>query len=425
MAISTSEILGIMRAYGIVPEESLRAVDLPAAQDTELPEIGDRPEREFPEIGEIEEGETVYSTSLSEVFREVEGPGAETFETDQPRIQEWRDEIEANIRADRDEQTIRAIRALRRPRSEPPEPHCAWYCPIHFFGYGWGIYIREQCILSIAKELSSFVDWKAVHASLPSILRQLLRSAFYVLFLHEQFHHKMESLGYRFLISTGSDHYRPYKARVYRRTYLSADCLEESLANADSYRRLNEPRYKGRVEDAIRDGLRFFLKESFHSQPPGYKESLYYLGEPAYRSALYKLQSQALEGVVSPTKTPPAHWSAAPSMITALTDITDEIYVVLPIGARPIFRITSIDPGYTASSREIESALTKHYGYVRVPGGKGSHVKLAKPQAETITLPGNRACVSPGVIKQILNIVGGLPLSKLKDFLNGNLSAVS
>ena len=102
--------------------------------------------------------------------------------------------------------------------------------------------------------------WRAVRASPSSIARQLLRSAFYVFFLHEQFHHKVESLGFRLLISTGSDRYRPYKAKVYRASYLTPDCLEETLANAESYRRLGEPRYTQRVDKPIRDGLRDFLR---------------------------------------------------------------------------------------------------------------------------------------------------------------------
>ena len=257
---------------------------------------------------------------------------------------------------------------------------------------------------------------------LPSIARQLLRSAFYVFFLHEQFHHKVESLGLRFLISTGSDRYRPYKARVYRPTYLTADCLEESLANAESYNRLTEERYKIRVEQAIRDGLRSFLKDSFSRQPPGCREGLNYLGL-LYREGLYKLQSQTLNGAVLPN-TPMRHWAVAPNVITALMDVTDDIYVVLPIGARPIFRPTSIDPGWTASTHDVVGALTKRYGYAVVSGGKGSHVKLSKPGSKPIIIPGNRAVLTPGVVKEVLSTFGKIPISKLKEFLEGKLTNV-
>jgi len=95
--------------------------------------------------------------------------------------------------------------------------------------------------------------------------------------------------------------------------------------------------------------------------------------------------------------------------------------VILPRGGSPIFRPTSVDPGATVSSHQLQRALMKHYGYRLVSGGKGSHVKLAKERAPTIILPGNRAVVSPGVVKQALNAIGGHPISKLPDFLEGKL----
>jgi predicted RNA binding protein YcfA (HicA-like mRNA interferase family) len=110
-------------------------------------------------------------------------------------------------------------------------------------------------------------------------------------------------------------------------------------------------------------------------------------------------------------------------MITALADITDEIYVVLPLGALPIFRPTSIDPGATVSTGALVGALTRHYGYEHVPGGKGSHVKLKKPGAQTIIIPGNRPVLSPGVVKHALEAIGGYPISKLPDLLQGRLRA--
>ena len=295
--------------------------------------------------------------------------------------------------------------------------------PIYFFGHGWGIYIRESCILSHAIDIARFVDWQAVKTlGIPpnEIGRQLLRSAFYVFYLHEQFHHKVESLGFRFLVATGTDRYRPYKTKVYRSTYLTIDCLEESLANAESYRRLAEPRYAQRHEKPFLDGLRSFQWVSFPLQPPGYAQGVNYLKEPQYRDGLHKLESQVLDGRVAPI-TPPAHWMIAPNVITALMDIADDIYVVLPLGARPIFRPTAIDPGATVTSHALEKALTKHYGYQLVSGGKGSHVKLAKQGAPTIVIPGNKPVVSPGVVKHALNAIGGYPISRLPDLLDGRL----
>ena len=392
MAISIPDILDVLAAHDIHPTED--DVDLPG-------------------IGEIGDNETVYATSIGEVFGGGDEPtsGPDILDTHDPRLREWQEEIEGIIEE----------RHQRRPiRPEAPEPHCAWYCPIHFFGHGAGIYIRESCILALTIDIASFVHWPSVCAPRWELTRHLLRSAFYAFFLHEQFHHKVESLGFRLLIATGTDRYRPYKRNVYRPTFLTPDCLEESLANAESYRRLGEERYVKRVDPAIRKGLRDYLETAIPMQPPGYREGVNYLSKARYRDGLFGLQSQILDGVIPPS-TPAGHWSVAPNMITSLADIADDIYVVLPQGARPIFRPTTIDPGATVSSRALEVALTKHCGYKPAQGGKGSHVKLKKPGAPTIVLPGNRHVLSPGVVKQALEAIGGYPISRLPELLDGRL----
>src|ERR1700733_1846305 len=122
--------------------------------------------------------------------------------------------------------------------------------------------------------------------------------------------------------------------------------------------------------------------------------------------------------------TPMRHGAVAANVITALMDVADDIYVVLPIGARPIFRPNSIDPGWTASTHDVVGALTKRYGYAVVSGGKGSHVKLSKPGSKPIIIPGNRAVLTPGVVKDVLSTFGKIPISKLKEFLEGKLTNV-
>ncbi len=124
----------------------------------------------MPGIGEITEDETVYATSIAEVFREdgEKTIGIGAIDTDDPRVREWWEEIERIIEEQNGGLPIQGQR--RRPRSEPPEPHCAWYCPVHFFGHGWEIYIREGCILSHAIN-GKFIGYEnatlAVEAGLP------------------------------------------------------------------------------------------------------------------------------------------------------------------------------------------------------------------------------------------------------------------
>jgi hypothetical protein len=264
MALEIDEILEVLRERSIDPYEE---------------------EIDHPSVGHIEEGQAIYSTSINHVFgtQDDEGHASRMVEEDlelrlfsgDVRLNVWWEEVERIISAGSHSGHI--VVQSDTPWREPPEPHCAWYCPIHFFGHSWGIYIQESCILSYALNIARFVQWwKLPHALARrhATARQLLRSAFYVFYLHEQFHHKVESLGFRFLIATANDRYRPYKTNVYRRFYQTVDCVEESLTNAESYRRLNESRYTDRHERPIFEGLRRFLKASFRLQPPGYAEAM-------------------------------------------------------------------------------------------------------------------------------------------------------
>ncbi|MCE2760256.1 MAG: type II toxin-antitoxin system HicA family toxin [Acetobacteraceae bacterium] len=404
MPVSTDLILNVLADYDIHPG------------------LNDAAEIELPGVGKIEEGETVYSTSIDGILRDSDdaGPLAASLDMADDRVKNWYEQLMRIREGDWDigDSWLRE-KQLDKGVPDPPEPHCAWYCPIHFFGHGWGIYVREQCILSHALYVAARVSWSEV--STTDWVRQLLRSAFYEFVLHEFFHHKVESLGLRLLIATGQDRYRPYKSNVYRPTLNTSGCLEESLANAESHRRLDEKRFKDRLDPAIREALRTHLYLSFRAQPPGYAQAINYLDQVKFTRGLYNLQSQVLHATLQPPMWP-YHWAVAPNMITSLTDLTEEIYVILPSGSRPIFRPGTIDPGPTASSAELIGALTRYYGYGKVPGGKGSHVKLARPGSPTIILPGNEAVLSPGVVKQALAAIGRYPLARLPDLLGGRLS---
>ncbi len=409
MTLSTSAILNVLRNYDVIPE-------VPVAHSDQVP----IEQPSFSDVGEVREGEAIYATSISEILNDAPEQG-QYPDLDDERLGNWKGEIEGIIRDSRSGRPRHEIYGSKNCTVDSPEPHCAWYCPIHFFGHAWGIYIRENCILTSATDIARLVDWPNVTLSNMEAIRHLLRSAFYVFYLHEQFHHKIESLGFRLLVATGTDRYRPYKANVYRPLYLTNDCLEESLANAESYRRLIEPRYTRRLDKRIIEAQRAFLQISIPMQPPGYAQGTLYIDNGMYRDALYKIQSQMLEGAQVPV-TPLVNWSVAPNMITSLANIADDIYIVLPRGAKPLFRPTTIDPRVTVSTNDLIAALTKYYGYKTESGGKGSHVKLKKPDCPTIILPGNRPVLSPGVIKHALEALGERSLAKLPDLIEGRLA---
>ena len=400
MSISTTEIVEILDQRGVFKNQ----------------------EPQLPGIGEVTEEEIIYETPLDDIFGDGElydifGDGElSTYAGTQ--LEGLLGDIENCT-----EETWKNRKSIIKQPAENEETlrlACAWYCPIHYYGHGWGIYIRQNCIVSQMQSISPHIPWHKVSLNKWEKLKQLYLSSFYVFFLHEQFHHKVESFGLRLLISKNSKVYQGYKKNVYRKTYLSDDCLEEALANADSYKRLSEGRYMRKIDPEIRSGLREFLRLDIPLQSAGYRKGVEYIDKNAFADGLKKLQSQILEKSLK-FKMNPNDWSVAPKMTTALKSIDTRIYTILPKGHSPILPSKHFDPRATASSNNLRDALIKHYGYSLIAGGKGSHVKLKRENFPTIILPGNQQTVSPGIIKQVLNIFGEHPISKLPELLKGNL----
>ena len=140
--------------------------------------------------------------------------------------------------------------------------------------------------------------------------------------------------------------------------------------------------------------------------PPGYQEGLRYITKRRFKMGLQELHCQLVEATPKPMSLKPYMWDIAPKMITGLMNIETEIYTVVRSGTSSIFS-SSFDPKYTTSSRNLEKALTKHWGYSKTPKqGKGSHVKYQRQSAHgtsTIVLSGKRQ---------------DLPMKDLKDALS-------
>ena len=125
---------------------------------------------------------------------------------------------------------------------------CAWYQPIHFYGASAGIFIYEDCVKRYLKRLA--IQYRHItqapiqRQDLPRHERTLTRAAIFIFFLHEQFHHSVESLGFRLHAVRQTSSYLPYKARVYRPLFGTDDCLEEALANANMWHRIGDQTYR-------------------------------------------------------------------------------------------------------------------------------------------------------------------------------------
>jgi predicted RNA binding protein YcfA (HicA-like mRNA interferase family) len=277
----------------------------------------------------------------------------------------------------------------------------AWYQPIHYYGHDWGIYIKEKYLIQQAIKIAAFLPPAAklgYALTGRSLINDLIRASFACYFLHEHYHHKAESLGLRLHVSHKTSHYLPYQKDVYRKSYMTDDCLEEALANANAYQRLRDkPYFNGLGKDLV-IATQAYLKADFPFCPPGYRKATDYLKVEDFREAQYKLCAQMLDGTY-PAKSASSDWALATNMTRSLFNLRANIYTIVPKGARTILP-TNVSP-ITCTPQRMEK-LAEAEGYRKVKGGKGSHIKMTKPNSPLVVIPTSRKDLATGTRKSLM-----------------------
>ena len=294
------------------------------------------------------------------------------------------------------------------PAIESRHHFCAWYQPIHFFGYDFGIFIRQECIVKWARWIAPFVGRHRL--SWHTLCRQLIRAATVHLFLHEQYHHKIESLGLRLHVAHGASCYLPYKKNIYRRYMWTDDQLEEALANAEGHSRLDEKAYKRGISAPVRNALREYLEWSFPHCAPGYRLAPTYLDRSSFMAGEDVLQERVRTATLTNS---PGYWPCAPQMTRSLLNVRQQVKILVPPRRRPIVPVTAA-PVSTGSTRAIVK-LCESRGCTKKKGGKGSHLKMTSPNGDLITIPGGRKNLSPDVARNIAKAIGFRNIEELRD----------
>ncbi|PJE00109.1 MAG: hypothetical protein CK428_32820 [Mycobacterium sp.] len=283
----------------------------------------------------------------------------------------------------------------------------AWYTPIHYFGLGSAIYIHESAVFDLAAAIVNRLS--EPERGRPQNVMGACRAAMSLLYLHEAYHHKIESLAIRFEIVERARRYLPYSKHVYIPLIRqgSDDLLEEALACAQMYHRFqNEKLYRHGVPRSVRDATIAMLPEWFRTLPAGYREAGHYLYDRTFDQAQSTLMSQVHEGVASPRRAD-AEWNLTPHLCRGLLNCRRITHLVVPSGQLPILPWI----GHVPALPSISSRKAIHYlesrGWKTDPGrGKGSHIRLKNIGKQPLTIPANRESLSPPVLKSIANALG-------------------
>lgn len=283
----------------------------------------------------------------------------------------------------------------------------AWYTPIHYFGLGSAIYIRESAVFDVAAAILNRLP--EPERGQPANVTGACRAAMSVLYLHEAYHHKIESLAIRFEMVERTRRYLPYSKGVYipLNEQGSDDVLEEALACAEMYRRFKkEDLYRRGVPKGVRDATIAMLPEWFRTLPPSYREAGRYLHDRTFDYAQRTLMSQVHEAAAEPRRAA-SEWNLAPHLLRGLFDCQRITHVLVPKGEQPILPWIGHSPALPSISSKKAIRHLEDRGWKIDPGrGMGSHVRLKHVGKQTLTIPGNRESLSPVVLKSIAAALG-------------------
>lgn len=283
----------------------------------------------------------------------------------------------------------------------------AWYTPIHYFGLGSAIYIRETAVFDVAAAIVNRLPEpeREVHANLAGASR----AAMSVLYLHEAYHHKIESLAIRLEMVERARRYLPYSKEVYIPLIQqgSDDVLEEALACAEMYRRFKtENLYRRGVPKLVRQATLAMLPEWFEDLPPSYRKAATYFSDRKFDRSQRELMSQLHEASAEPRRAAD-EWSLAPHLCRGLFDCQRITHVLVPKGQEPILPWIGHTPALPSVSSKTVIRQLEVRGWKVDPGrGKGSHVRLKQVGKQSLTIPANRESLSPTVLKSVAQALG-------------------
>jgi hypothetical protein len=274
----------------------------------------------------------------------------------------------------------------------------AWYCPFHYYGADYGIYINKTGIHRVAIRLAQLLPpLGSISRMNKRILKyQLRQAAFIYFFIHEHYHHKVESFCTRLELVENQPRFIPSHGSVYDSTFLSDDNLEEALANGEIVRRLKKERTYKNIFGTIWRGYGFDLAEitvayakmRFSKAPGGYRRAVDFEGryggfnQKLFETTQFKHLSQLQASALNPLSDG-SYWTWSRSMLSPLFDKNHVVYEVLD-GSSVSSMPPSSKPLMQVSPRRAVGIASK-WGLEKIKKGRtmGDHQWLKNKNGDT------------------------------------------
>jgi hypothetical protein len=275
----------------------------------------------------------------------------------------------------------------------------AWYQPHHFYSSNrWGIYFDAKKMDKLAFTLSQDLRPLSIKGNIYSFASKL---AMNLVYQHELFHAKVEAITTWIELLSQKAKYIKYSENVYQKSFLKNSCLEEALANWNSW--IFDIRLIGELDSFQFQSVKSIIEDYLDASPPGYDQwaigkttmSWKTFGSQISTGKLTKLKNELPLDVMFDETYFQFHF--LPSDIP-IYFIGDGQILSRLISAPSTLRLPP--------RRELRKVIEKFYGYSLDPkGGKGSHEKWIGDNGRFFIIPGTDP-VSPPVFKTFLHHFG-------------------
>lgn len=332
--------------------------------------------------------------------------GNDAHESDSPPANLMR--APAGIRIDPEiiDAVLSGPNRLRGRDNAVPPPHVwAWYQPIHFFGSNWGIFLRESALVDLARDLAPRFESFRDRRTLNGHVAVLIRAGFAYLFLHEQYHHKIESLAIRMHVIERRAIYPDYMKLIQRELAGTPDDTEEALAGVDAFRRLSNPPYSQWFRSDERGVVRAWMLDLFEHTPPPYNGAADILSASPeeFDKRENQLAARVQEAMRTPTRPSPEDFTTATHLMQPLFPISHRLWSLVPAGREPL--LPTLPGALPLQASKLERWILSQGWELVAGGGKGSHAKYRRDGRQMIVLPYAKD-VSSGVLSTIAQTIG-------------------
>ena len=284
----------------------------------------------------------------------------------------------------------------------PPPDAFAFYLPFHYFHPAlWGIYLIAEGVIWLALQLRIYSGWDKERGDYKLTVKKAVTAAQLFLYYHEAFHHKTESFATRLEVTHRQPLYRLGFHDLFQETFLTDGCLEEALANAHAYRKVEQVlNGRGWRTGVVMKGLRAYIK----GQPPGYSRGLEFTDNEAFKKGRYEFSEANHQKSLPHAGKEPGIWGMFGHAFRGVSRINSYTNYLIRADS-PLLERTDLHGRYIGY-RQLKKRLKELVGLRLKRQGKGSHEIYETGDGKTVTLYFENGDVPKGTLNSILKQAG-------------------